>query len=141
MILHNDIWGDTSVTLIEEIDNQFLIVRELNMLALYSRLNKEQSHALQQALATFYEILFSSKDKANINDTVPFTPDVSFDDDGNGYLCLVRPMQDNSVAGLKGIAKKVAEVDAAITTLPDSRKAVVSYEVTQLIIHGGKDEV
>lgn len=141
MVLHNDIWGDTSVTLIEEIDNQFLIVRELNMLALYSRLNKEQSHALQQALATFYEILFSNKNKANINDTVPFTPDVSFDDDGNGYLCLVRPMQDNSVAGLKGIAKKVAEVDAAITTLPDSRKAVVSYEVAQLIIHGGKDEV
>lgn len=141
MILHNDICGDTSVTLIEEIDNQFLIVRELNMLALYSRLNKEQSHALQQALATFYEILFSSKDKDKIDDTVPFAPDISFDDDGNGYLCLVRPMQDNSVAGLKGIAKKVAEVDAAITTLPDSRKAVVSYEVAQLIIHGGKDEV
>lgn len=141
MILHNDIWGDTSVTLIEEIDNQFLIVRELNMLALYSRLNKEQSHALQQALATFYEILFSSKDKDKIDDTVPFAPDISFDDDGNGYLCLVRPMQDNSVSGLKGIAQKVAEVDAAITTLPDSRKAVVSYEVAQLIIHGGKDEV
>ncbi len=140
MILRNDIWGDTSVTLIEEIDNQFLIVRELNMLALYSRLNKEQSHALQQALATFYEILFSSKDKTNINDTVPFIPDVSFDDDGNGYLCLVRPMQDNSVAGLKGIAQKVAEVDAAITTLPDSRKAVVSYEVAQLVTYGGKDE-
>lgn len=141
MILHNDIWGDTSVTIIEEIDRRFLIVRELNMLALYSRLNKEQSHALQQALATFYEILFSSKGKDKIDDTVPFTPDISFDDDGNGYLCLVRPMQDNSVAGLKGIAKKVAEVDAAITTLPDSRKAVVSYEVAQLIIHGGKDEV
>lgn len=141
MILHNDIWGDTSVTLIEEIDNQFLIVRELNMLALYSRLNKEQSHALQQALTTFYEILFSSKNKDKIDDTVPFAPDISFDDDSNGYLCLVRPMQDNSVAGLKGIAKKVAEVDAAITTLPDSRKAVVSYEVAQLIIHGGKDEV
>ena len=141
MILHNDIWGDTSVTLIEEIDNQFLIVRELNMLALYSRLNKEQSHALQQALATFYEILFSSKDKDKIDDTVPFAPDVSFDDDGNEYLCLVRPMQDNSVAGLKGIAQKVAEVDAAITALPVSRKAVVSYEVAQLIIHGGKDEV
>lgn len=46
MTLHNDICGDTSVTLVEEIDNQFLIVRELNMLALYSRLNKEQSHAL-----------------------------------------------------------------------------------------------
>lgn len=61
MILHNDIWGDTSVTLIEEIDNQFLIVSELNMLAMYSRLNKEQSHALQEALATFYEILFSSR--------------------------------------------------------------------------------
>lgn len=42
MTLHNDIWGDTSVTLIEEIDSQFLIVRELNMLALYSRLDKEQ---------------------------------------------------------------------------------------------------
>ena len=143
MVLHNDIWGNTSVTVIEEINNQFLIVRELNMLALYSRSNKEQSHALQQALATFYEILFSSKDKDKSDDTVPFTPDISFDDDGNEYLCLVSPMQDNSVAGLKGIAQKVAEVDAAITALPDSdsRKAVVSYEVTQLIIHGGKDEV
>lgn len=141
MILHNDIWGDTSVTLIEEIDNQFLIVGELNMLALYSKLDRKQSKALQEALTTFYEILFSSKDKDKIDDTVPFAPDISFDDDGNGYLCLVSPMQDNSVAGLKGIAQIISEVDTAITTLPDSRKAVVSYEVAQLIIHGGKDEV
>lgn len=141
MILRNDIWGDTSVTLIEEIDNQFLIVRELNMLALYSRLNKEQSHALQQALATFYEILFSSKDKDKIDDTVPFTPDISFDDDGNRYLCLVNPTQENSITDLKATAQKIAEVDTVVTTLPDSRKAVVSYEVAQLIIHGGKDEV
>lgn len=141
MILHNDIWGDTSLTLIEEIDNQFLIVRELNMLALYSRLNKEQSHALQQALATFYEILFSSKDKDKSDDTVPFTPDISFDDDGNEYLCLVSPMQENSIANLRAIAQKISEVDTAITTLPDSRKAVVSYEVAQLIIHGGKGKV
>lgn len=141
MILHNDIWGDTSVTLIEEIDNQFLIVRELNMLALYSWLNKEQSHALQQALAMFYEILFSSKDKDKIDDTVPFTLDVSFDDDGNGYLCLVRPMQENSATELKAIAQKISGVEATVTVLPGSRKAVVSYEVAQLIIHGGKDEV
>lgn len=141
MILHNDIWGDTSVTLIEEIDNQFLIVRELNMLALYSRLNKEQSHALQQALATFYEILFSSKDKDKIDDTVPFAPDISFDDDGNGYLCLVRPMQENSATELKAIAQKISGVEAMVTVLPGSRKAVVSYEVAQLITHGGKDEV
>lgn len=141
MILHNDICGDTSVTLIEEIDNQFLIVRELNMLALYSRLNKEQSHALQQALATFYEILFSSKDKDKIDDTVPFTPDISFDDDGNGYLCLVRPMQENSATELKAIAQKISGVEATVTVLPGSRKAVVNYEVVQLIIHGGKDEV
>lgn len=141
MILHNDIWGDTSVTLIEEIDNQFLIVRELNMLALYSRLNKEQSHALQQALATFYEILFSSKDKDKIDDTVPFTPDISFDDDGNRYLCLVKPTQENSITDLKAIAQKISEVETTIATLPASRKAVVSYEVAQLIIHGGKDEV
>lgn len=140
MILRNDIWGDTSVTLIEEIDNQFLIVRELNMLALYSRLNKEQSHALQQALATLYEILFSSKDKDKIYDTVPFTPDISFDDDGNRYLCLVKPTQENSITDLKATAQKIAEVDTVVTTLPDSRKAVVSYEVAQLIIHGGKDE-
>lgn len=141
MVLHNDIWGNTSVTVIEEINNQFLIVRELNMLALYSRLNKEQSHALQQALATFYEILFSSKDKDKSDDTVPFTPDISFDDDGNEYLCLVSPMQENSIANLRAIAQKISEVDTAITTLPGSRKAVVSYEVAQLIIHGGKDEV
>lgn len=138
MILRNDIWGDTSVTLIEEIDNQFLIVRELNMLALYSRLNKEQSHALQQALATFYEILFSSKDKDKIDDTVPFTPDISFDDDGNGYLCLVRPTQENSITNLKAIAQKISEVETTIATLPASRKAVVSYELVQTVTHGGK---
>ena len=141
MTLQNDILGDTGVTIIEEIDQRFLIVGELNILTLYSRLSKKQSKALREALAVFYEILFSNRDKSRVSDTVPLTPDISFDDDGNGYLCLVRPMQDNSVAGLKGIAKKVAEVDAAITTLPDSRKAVVSYEVAQLIIHGGKDEV
>ena len=141
MVLHNDIWGNTSVTVIEEINNQFLIVRELNMLALYSRLNKEQSHALQQALATFYEILFSSKDKDKSDDTVPFAPDVSFDDDGNGYLCLVRPTQENSITNLKAIAQKISEVETTIATLPASRKAVVSYGVAQLIIHGGKDEV
>ena len=141
MVLHNDIWGNTSVTVIEEINNQFLIVRELNMLALYSRLNKEQSHALQQEFETFYEILFSSKDKDKIDDTVPFTPDISFDDDGNEYLCLVSPMQENSIANLRAIAQKISEVDTAITTLPDSRKAVVSYEVAQLIIHGGKGKV
>ena len=143
MVLHNDIWGDTSVIIIEEKDNQLLVVKELNMLALYSKLDRKQSKKIQEAMITFYKILFSSKDKDKIDDTIPFAPDISFDDDGNGYLCLVRPMQDNSVAGLKGIAQKVAEVDAAITALPDSdsRKAVVSYEVTQLIIHGGKDEV
>ena len=59
MTLHNDIWGDTGVTIIEKIDRRFLIVGELNMLALYSRLDKEQSKALQKALTTFYEILFS----------------------------------------------------------------------------------
>lgn len=138
MILHNDIWGDTSVTLIEEIDNQFLIVRELNMLALYSRLNKEQSHALQQALATFYEILFSSKDKDKIDDTVPFTPDISFDDDGNRYLCLVKPTQENSITDLKAIAQKISEVETTIATLPASRKAVVSYELVKTVTHGGK---
>lgn len=94
MILRNDIWGDTSVTLIEEIDNQFLIVRELNMLALYSKLNKEQEKALRKVLAVFYEILFSSKDKSRVSDTVPFAPDVSFDDDSNRYLCLVKPTQE-----------------------------------------------
>lgn len=140
MILHNDIWGDISVTLIEEIDNQFLIVEELNMLTLYSRLDKEQSHALQQALATFYEILFSGKDKDKIDDIVPFTPDISFDDDGNGYLCLVRPTQENSITNLKAIAQKISGVEATVTVLPGSRKAVVSYEVAQMIIQGGKDE-
>lgn len=141
MILHNDIWGDTSVIIIEEIDNQFLIVEELNMLTLYSRSNKEQNHALQQALTMFYEILFSSKDKDKIDDTVPFASDISFDDDGNEYLCLVRPMQENSATELKAIAQKISGVEAAVTMLPGSRKAVVSYEVAQLIIHGGKDEI
>ena len=140
MTLHNDICGNTGVTLIEEIDNQFLIVRELNILTLYSRLSKEQDKALREALAVFYEILFSNRDKSRVNDTVPFTPDVSFDDDGNGYLCLVRPMQENSITDLKATVQKIAEVDTMVTTLPVSRKAVVSYEVVQLIIHGGKDE-
>lgn len=141
MVLHNDIWGDTSVTIIEEIDSRFLIAEELNMLALYSRLNKEQRKTLQEALATFYDILFNSNGKDKIDETVPFALDVSFDDDGNEYLCLVSPMQENSIANLRAIAQKISEVDAEITALPASRKAVVSYEVAQLIIHGGKDEV
>lgn len=141
MVLHNDIWGDTSVIIIEEMDNQFLVVKELNMLALYSKLDRKQSKPLQEALITFYKILFSSKDKDKSDDTVPFTPDISFDDDGNEYLCLVSPMQENSIANLRAIAQKISEVDTAITTLPDSRKAVVSYEVAQLIIHGGKGKV
>lgn len=140
MVLHNDIWGDTSVIIIEEMDNQFLVVKELNMLALYSKLDRKQSKTLQEALATFYEILFSSKDKDKIDNTVPFTPDISFDNKENGYLCLVRPMQDNSFAELKDIAQKISEVETTIATLPDSRKAVVSYEVAQMIIQGGKDE-
>ena len=140
MILRNDIWGDTSVTLIEEIDNRFLIVRELNMLALYSKLNKEQEKALRKVLAVFYEILFSSKDKSRVSDTVPFAPDVSFDDDSNRYLCLVKPTQENSITDLKATAQKIAEEDTVVTTLPVSRKAVVSYEVAQLITYGGKDE-
>lgn len=140
MILRNDIWGDTSVTLIEEIDNQFLIVRELNMLALYSKLNKEQEKPLRKVLAVFYEILFSSKDKSRVSDTVPFAPDVSFDDDSNRYLCLVKPTQENSITDLKATAQKIAEEDTVVTTLPVSRKAVVSYEVAQLITYGGKDE-
>ena len=138
MVLHNDIWGDTSVTLIEEIDSQFLIVRELNMLALYSRLDKEQSKALQKALTTFYDILFSSKDKTRVSETAPFTPDISFDDDGNGYLCLVRPMKENCIANLIAVVQKISEVDAAVTALPDSRKTVVSYELVQTVTHGGK---
>lgn len=141
MALHNDIWGNTGVTIIEEIDRRFLIVGELNILTLYSRLSKEQGKALREALAVFYEILFSNRDKSRVSDTVPFTPDVSFDDDGNGYLCLVRPMQENSITDLKTIAQKISDADTAITALPDRRKVVVNYEVVQLIIHGGKDEV
>ena len=132
MTLHNDIWGDTGVTIIEEIDRRFLIVEELDMLALYSRLNKEQSKTLQKALTTFYEILFSSEGKDKIDDTVPFTPDISFDDNGNGYLCLVKPTQENSIMNLKAIAQKISEVNAIVAVLPGSRKAVVSYEVAQL---------
>lgn len=108
------------------------------MLALYSRLDKEQSKALQKALTTFYEILFSSKDKDKIDDTVPFTPDISFDDDGNRYLCLVKPTQENSITDLKAIAQKISEVETTIATLPASRKAVVSYELVQTVTHGGK---
>lgn len=140
MVLHNDIWGDTSVIIIEEMDNQFLVVKELNMLALYSKLDRKQSKTLQEALIMFYKILFSSKDKDKIDDTIPFAPDISFDNKENGYLCLVRPMQDNSFAELKDIAQKISEVETTIATLPDSRKAVVSYEVAQMIIQGGKDE-
>lgn len=66
MVLHNDIWGNTSVTVIEEIDSRFLIAEELNMLALYSRLNKEQSNTLQEALATFYDILLIATAKIKL---------------------------------------------------------------------------
>lgn len=54
---------------------------------------------------------------------------------------MVKPTQENSITDLKAIAQKISEVDTAITTLPDSTKAVVSYEVAQLIIHGGKGKL
>ena len=54
----------------------------------------------------FYDILFNSNGKDKIDETVPFAPDVSFDDDGNEYLCLVSPMQENSIANLRAIAQK-----------------------------------
>lgn len=57
MTLHNDIWGDTGIITIEEIDRRYLIVGELNILTLYSRLSKEQGKVLRKALAVFYEIL------------------------------------------------------------------------------------
>ena len=63
MVLHNDIWGDTSVIIIEEMDNQFLVVKELNMLALYSKLDRKQSKTLQEALIMFYKIFLTVKTK------------------------------------------------------------------------------
>lgn len=119
MILHNDIWGDTSVTLIEEIDNQFLIVGELNMLALYSKLDRKQSKALQEALTTFYEILFSSKDKDKIDDTVPFAPDISFDDDGNG--CCTNPYIDFAIVNIKTGEVLVDRVHDKTYTVDDNK--------------------
>lgn len=46
----------------------------------------------------------------------------------------------NSATELKAIAQKISGVEATVTELPGSRKAVVSYEVAQLITYGGKDE-
>lgn len=138
MILHNDIWGDTSVTLIEEIDNQFLIVGELNMLALYSKLDRKQSKALQEALTTFYEILFSSKDKDKIDDTVPFAPDILYDDDGIGYLCLMQPswlhtIDDirHKIDGILATDKKIREHDEYY--VGSLRNDIISYELVQRV--------
>lgn len=133
MILHNDIWGDTDVAVIEEIDQRFFVVRELNMLALYSKLDAEQSKNLKEALATYYDILFGSKDKSNISDVVPFAPELSCDNDGNGYLCLVRPAPNNSVTDLRKIAKKIIDVECLIDSLSEEREAIISYEIAQLV--------
>lgn len=133
MILHNDIWGDTDVTFIEEIDQRFFVVIELNMLALYSKLDAEQSKKLKEALATYYDILFGSKDKSNISDVIPFAPELSFDNGGNGYLCLVRPAPNNSVTDLRKIAKKIIDVERSIDSLSEGREAIISYEIAQLV--------
>ena len=44
----------------------------------------------------------------------------------------------NSATELKAIAQKISGVEATVTVLPGSRKAVVSYEVVQTVTHGGK---
>ena len=93
MILHHYIWGDIDIDIVEEVAPHFLIAKHYGNLALFCRLTKHQSHYFRNSDKRFYAAGFDDEGKSmNPSDEyVPFVPDILYDDDGIGYLCLMQP--------------------------------------------------
>lgn len=93
MILHHYIWGDIDIDIVEEVAPHFLIAKHYGNLALFCRLTKHQSHYFRNSDKRFYAAGFDDEGKSmNPSDEyIPFVPDILYDDDGIGYLCLMQP--------------------------------------------------
>ena len=93
MILHHYIWGDIDIDIIDEVAPHFLIAKHYGNLALFCRLTKHQNHYFRNSDKRFYTAGFDDEGKSmNPSDEyIPFVPDILYDDDGIGYLCLMQP--------------------------------------------------
>lgn len=120
MILHHYIWGDIDIDIVEEVAPHFLIAKHYGNLALFCRLTKHQSHYFRNSDKRFYAAGFDDEGKSmNPSDEyIPFVPDILYDDDGIGYLCLMQPswlhtIDDirHKIDGILATDKKIREHD------------------------------
>lgn len=140
MMLHHYIWGDIDIDIVEEVAPHFLIAKHYGNLALFCRLTKHQSHYFRNSDKRFYAVGFDDKGKSmNPSDEyIPFVPDILYDDDGIGYLCLMQPSWLHTIDDIKhkidGIIatdKKIREHDEYyVGSLRDN---IISYELVQRV--------
>lgn len=139
MILTNEPDGEFEVEVVGHTEPNFLICRVWNMLALYCRLNDEQSEYYRKAYRGLMNIVFEKNEYVrffNANPCMAFSPAVCFDEQGICYLCLVQPSFDNSFQEMQEIVRKVLEIDSLIQTdtectAYDTRNAILNYQLVK----------
>ncbi len=139
MTLTNEPDGEFEVEVVGHVEPNFLICRAWHMLALYCRLNDEQSEYYRNAYRGLMNIVFEKNEYVrffNINPCMAFSPAVSFDKQGTCYLCLVEPSSDNSFQEMQEIVRKVLEIDSLIQTdtectASDMRNAILNYQLVK----------
>lgn len=140
MILHHYIWGDIDIDIIDEVAPHFLIAKHYGNLALFCRLTKHQNHYFRNSDKRFYAAGFDDEGKSmNPSDEyIPFVPDILYDDDGIGYLCLMQPswlhtIDDirHKIDGILAIDKKIREHDEY--HVGSLRNDIISYELVQRV--------
>lgn len=141
MLLTNEPDGGFEVEVVGHAEPNFLICRVWNMLALYCRLNDEQSEYYRKAYRGLMDIVFEKNEYVrffNANPCMAFSPTVCFDEQGTCYLCLVQPSFDNSFQEMQEIVRKVLEIDSLIQTdtectAYDTRNAAFNYQLVKLL--------
>lgn len=139
MTLTNEPDGEFEVEVVGHVEPNFLICRAWHMLALYCRLNDEQSEYYRNAYRGLMNIVFEKNEYVrffNINPCMAFSPAVSFDEQGACYLRLVEPSFDNSFQEMQEIVRKVLEIDSLIQTdtectAYDTRNAILNYQLVK----------
>lgn len=132
-------YADEKVT--EWVAPHFLIAKHYGNLALFCRLTKHQSHYFRNSDKRFYAAGFDDKGKSmnpSADEYIPFVPDILYDDDGIGYLCLMQPswlhtIDDirHKIDGIIATDKKIREHDEYyVGSLRDN---IISYELVQRV--------
>ena len=106
----------------------------------FCRLTKHQNHYFRNSDKSFYAAGFDDEGKSmNPSDEyIPFVPDILYDDDGIGYLCLMQPswlhtIDDirHKIDGILATDKKIREHDEYY--VGSLRNDIISYELVQRV--------